>query len=114
MTHDLVIEKMEEMYPQTTEAFKDMMSEMYTTFCMKMNDYGANNIALGRDLDVPKNKYMSLMGIWFRSNDKMSRIENLISNQEGSPSNEPLRDSYLDLANYSIIASIVEKNLWGK
>lgn len=114
MTHDSVIDKMEGMYPQTTEAFKDMMSEMYLIFCMKMNDYGANNIALGRDLSVPKNKHMSLMGIWFRSNDKMSRIENLISNREDAPSNEPLRDSYLDLANYSVIASIVDKNLWGK
>lgn len=114
MTHDSVITKMEEMYPQTTEAFKDMMSEMYLIFCMKMNDYGANNIALGRDLAVPKNKYMSLMGIWFRSNDKMARIENLISNRDDAPSNEPLRDSYLDLANYSVIATIVDKNLWGK
>ena len=52
MTQESVITKMEEMYPQTTEAFKDMMSEMYLIFCMKMNDYGANNIALGRDLEI--------------------------------------------------------------
>ena len=87
MIQESVITKMEEMYPHTTEAFKDMMSEMYLIFCMKMNDYGANNIALGRDLAVPKNKYMSLMGILFRSNDKMSRIENLISNRDDAPSN---------------------------
>ena len=114
MTQESVIDKMEKMYPQTTAEFKAMTDEMYKVFCAKMYDYGANNIALGRDLAVPKNKYMSLMGIWFRSNDKMSRIENLISNRDDAPSNEPLRDSYLDLANYSVIATIVDKNLWGK
>lgn len=110
---DLIIDKMEAMYPQTTEQFKATMSEMYTIFCKKMNDYGANNIALGRDLSNENNKYMSLMGIWFRSNDKMSRIENLLKSG-GNSANEPLLDSYLDLANYSVIASIVDKNLWGK
>ena len=114
MKSDSITQKIEAMYPDTTEQFKAMMSEMYMTFCMKMDDYGANNIALGRDLSVADNKRMSLMGIWFRSNDKMARIENLIKREGEAPSNEPLRDSYLDLANYCIIASIVDKNLWGK
>ena len=56
---------------------------------------------------------MALMGIWFRSNDKMARIENIV-NKEGVPNHEPLKDSYLDLANYSVIAMIVKDGKWGK
>ena len=107
------MKKVEEMYPETTQAFKDKMEEMYEIFCKKMWDYGSNNIALGRDLSEDHNKKMSLMGIWFRSNDKMSRIENLLQRKDDAV-NESLEDSYLDLANYSVIASIVRKNLWGK
>lgn len=109
------MKKVEEMYPETTQAFKEKMDEMYETFCKKMWDYGSKNIALGRDLSEDHNKKMSLMGIWFRSNDKMSRIENILERGDlSSTANEPLEDSYLDLANYSIIATIVHKNLWGK
>jgi hypothetical protein len=107
------IQIVEEMYPQTTAEFKAMTDEMYKVFCAKMYDYGANNIALGRDLTDEHNKKLSLMGIWFRSNDKMSRIENLLQRKDDAV-NESLEDSYLDLANYSVIASIVRKNLWGK
>jgi hypothetical protein len=101
------------MYPQTAAEFKAMTDEMYKVFCAKMYDYGANNIALGRDLTDEHNKKLSLMGIWFRSNDKMARIENLLQRKDDA-ANESLEDSYLDLANYSVIASIVRKNLWGK
>jgi hypothetical protein len=107
------VQIVEQMYPQTAAEFKAMTDEMYKVFCAKMYDYGANNIALGRDLDDEHNKKMSLMGIWFRSNDKMSRIENLLRRKDDAV-NESLEDSYLDLANYSVIASIVRKNLWGK
>ena len=103
----------EKQFPETSQAFKDMLGEMYDTFCGKMLDYGSGNIALGRDLSDEDNKKMALMGIWFRSNDKMARIENIV-NKSNVPNHESLEDSYLDLANYSVIATIVGKNIWGK
>ena len=91
-----------------------MLKHMYITFCEKQYDYGPQNISLGRDLQDLENKRKSLQGIWFRSNDKLSRIDNLLTNMDSNPKNESLEDSYLDLANYSIIAHIVNKNKWAK
>ena len=110
---DLHIKECEEKFPQTSEAFKAVLAHMYGVFCGKMLDYGSGNISLGRDISLEDNKKMALMGIWFRSNDKMARIENIV-NKEGVPNHEPLKDSYLDLANYSVIAMIVKDGKWGK
>ena len=110
---DLHIKECEEKFPQTSEAFKAVLAHMYDLFCGKMLDYGSGNISLGRDISLEDNKKMALMGIWFRSNDKMARIENIV-NKEGVPNHEPLKDSYLDLANYSVIAMIVKDGKWGK
>ena len=86
---------------------------MYVTFCEKQHDYGPSNISLGRDLSVAANRKKSLQGLWFRSNDKLSRVDNILE-QNISAKNEPLEDSYLDLANYSVISLLVKKNIWGK
>jgi len=88
----------EKQFPETCEAFQKMLGEMYDTFC---------------DLSDEDNKKMALMGIWFRSNDKMARIENIV-NKSNVPNHESLEDSYLDLANYSVIATIVGRDAWGK
>jgi hypothetical protein len=108
------VEYCEEKYPHTTKEFRWMLKHMYVTFCEKQYDYGPQNISLGRDLQDLENKRKSLQGLWFRSNDKLSRIDNLLSNMEANPKNESLEDSYLDLANYSVIAHIVNKNKWAK
>jgi hypothetical protein len=108
-----VVKAVEEKYPETAQEFKANLDRMYETFCSKMWDYGSHNIALGRDLSNIYNKKRSLNGIWFRSNDKMSRIENLLERSDVAV-NEPLTDSYLDLANYSVIAMVVDADKWGK
>jgi hypothetical protein len=56
---------------------------------------------------------LSLMGLWFRMNDKIQRILNIVSNQ-AQPNNESLEDSWTDLSNYSIISILVHRNKWGK
>jgi hypothetical protein len=43
--------------------------------------------------------------------DKIARINNLIDS-EVQPSNESLRDSFLDLLNYSAIAMMVLDGVW--
>ena len=69
----------------------------------KQNDYGPTNIS--RSPGGPLN------GLRVRMHDKISRINHLIDSGV-EPENESLRDSFLDLANYSIIAMMVLDEEW--
>lgn len=71
----------------------------------KQADYGPHNI--GR---APGG---ALNGLIVRIHDKVSRILHLTSN-EVDPQNESLRDSYVDLANYALIALMVLDGTWPK
>ena len=113
----------EEKHPETSRKFKEVLNEMYSTFCKKQLDYGPANIMIGGNIEDKENKdtnadeddedrKLALLGIWIRSNDKMERIKNLMKTNDAH--NESIEDSYLDLANYSIISLIVRSKLWGK
>lgn len=69
----------------------------------KHHDYGPLNIA--RSPGGPIN------GLRVRMWDKIARINNLVDNGV-APTNESLRDSFLDLLNYSAIALMVLDNKW--
>jgi len=69
----------------------------------KHKDYSGKNIA--------QSPGGALNGLRVRMHDKMSRINNLIDNG-ATPEYEPLRDSFLDLANYSVIALMVLDGVW--
>jgi hypothetical protein len=69
----------------------------------KQSDYGPKNIAL-----APGGP---LNGLRVRMHDKMSRINHLIDNG-ATPENESLRDSFLDMLNYSAIAMMVLDGDW--
>ena len=69
----------------------------------KQSDYGPTNIS--RSPGGPLN------GLRVRIHDKISRINNLIDSG-ATPENESLKDSFLDLANYSIIAMMVLDGDW--
>ena len=69
----------------------------------KHNDYGPKNIA--HSPGGPLN------GLRVRMWDKVARINNLIDSRV-SPSNESLRDSFIDLLNYSAIAIMVLDKKW--
>lgn len=71
----------------------------------KQADYGPHNI--GR---APGG---ALNGLIVRIHDKISRIMHLTSN-DVDPQNESLRDSYVDLANYALIALMVLDGNWPK
>lgn len=101
----------EENYSETITEFKKLQEEMYILFCKKQMDYGIENITLGKDISKPQNKTLSLTGVWFRMNDKMQRIINLINNKAY---NESIEDSWIDLANYSLISLLISKNKWFK
>jgi hypothetical protein len=69
----------------------------------KHHDYGPKNIA--HSPGGPLN------GLRVRIWDKIARINNLLDNGV-QPSNESLRDSFLDLMNYSAIAMLVLDGVW--
>ena len=69
----------------------------------KHSDYGPKNIA--------HSPGGALNGIRVRMWDKVARINNLLDSRV-SPSNESLRDSFIDLLNYSAIAIMVLDKTW--
>lgn len=105
--------KCESLYPEMTTEFKNILVYQYELFCKKQLDYGPGNISLGKDTEKSDNKHLSLMGVWFRMNDKIQRIINLLNNRE-SPNNESIEDSWIDICNYAIISLLLNRNKWGK
>jgi hypothetical protein len=60
-------------------------------------------------------KRLSLMGIWFRINDKVERIKTiLMRGDNGSLEGEGLVDSYSDISNYGVMAQVVARGKWAK
>ncbi len=71
----------------------------------KHADYGPLNIA-----NAPGG---ALNGLRVRMHDKTARINHLIDNAKyKNPEHESLRDSFLDLMNYSAIALLVIDGQW--
>jgi len=69
----------------------------------KHHDYGPKNIS--------QSPGGPLNGLRVRMWDKVARINNLIDSNV-NPSNESLRDSFIDLLNYSAIAMMVLDETW--
>ena len=110
-----VIEKMEEEWPEMTKEFKKIQREQYELFLHKQHDYGPGNISVGTQLQTSEEIQLSLTGLWFRMNDKIQRLKNLLmSGRENAVENEPMEDAYLDVSNYGIMATIVKNGKWGK
>ena len=66
----------------------------------KQLDYGSGNIAAFGEY-----------GVLVRTWDKISRLRNLLTNVQ-DPKNESVEDSWLDLANYDIIAVLCRRGDW--
>lgn len=88
---------------QFKEVAKPFYSETFQVLVKKQSDYGPKNISLSPG--------GPLNGLRVRMHDKLSRINHLIDSG-ATPENESLRDSFLDLANYSIIAMMVLDGTW--
>lgn len=110
-----VIKYMEEKYPEMTSEFKKIQRDQYELFLHKQHDYGPQNIAVGQMLVNDEEKRLSLMGIWFRINDKVERIKTiLLRGDNGSVKGEGLIDSYSDISNYGVMAQVVARGKWAK
>ena len=110
-----VVEQMELEWPLMTQEFKKIQQEQYELFLLKQHDYGPGNISVGTQLQTKEEVRLSLMGLFFRMNDKIQRVKTLLmNNRESAVKDEPLEDAFLDVSNYGIMATIVSRCKWGK
>lgn len=101
-------------YPEMMEEYKRIMWEQYETFCKKQRNYGPGNISVGTSLETKDDIRLSLTGLFFRLNDKIQRIKQLVVFGEPDEVGESIQDTFQDLSVYGIIAQIVQNKKWGK
>jgi hypothetical protein len=109
-----VINEMEVQYPEMTSEFKKIMQEQYETFCLKQKNYGPGNIAVGTTLSTHDDVKLSLTGLWFRMQDKINRLKQLVIFGDADAVGESIADTYQDLSVYGVIAQIVSRGKWAK
>jgi hypothetical protein len=109
-----VIEMVERDYPEMTDEFKRIQIEQYETFCAKQLNYGPGNIAVGTSLSTKEDVHLSLTGLFFRINDKIQRIKQLVVFNKPDVVGEAVEDTFQDLSVYGIIAQIVGRGKWAK
>lgn len=108
------VKQVEEMYPEMTDEFKAIMFTQYELFCKKQLNYGPSNISVGTSLQTTDDVKLSLTGLWFRMNDKINRLKQLVVLGHSDKVGESINDTYQDLSVYGIIAQIVSNGKWAK
>ena len=111
---ETAVEFCERAYPQTTEEFKKILDEMYVTFCKKQRNYGPGNISVGTPLETKEDVKLALTGLFFRKNDKIQRIKQLVVLGQPDEVGENIQDTYEDLSVYGIISQLVQRGKWAK
>ena len=109
-----VVKQIETDYPEMTEEYWRIMYEQYETFCLKQSNYGPGNISVGTSLSTPEDIKLSLIGLFFRMNDKIQRIKQLIVLGKQDNVGEAVDDTFQDLSVYGVIAQLVKRGKWGK
>jgi hypothetical protein len=103
------VEWCESNYPELTQEYKKIMMEQYILFCKKHRNYGTSNINIGTNLETEADVKLALTGLWFRLNDKISRLKNLVILGQPDVVNESVEDTFKDLSVYGVIGQIVQK-----
>ena len=106
---DSAVKWCEEKYPELAVEYKKIMMEQYILFCKKHRNYGTSNINVGTNLETEADIKLSLTGLWFRMNDKIQRLKQLVVNGEPDTVGESSLDTFQDLSVYGIIAQIVSQ-----
>ena len=110
-----VVGYMEKTYPEMTQEFKNIQREQYELFCRKQFDYGPQNIAVGTILKTKEDIKLSLLGVWFRMNDKIERLKTLLMRDNNhAVEKEGVVDSFSDVSNYGVMAQVVARGKWAK
>ena len=99
----------EDNYKELTKEYKKIMMEQYVLFCKKHRNYGTGNINVGTNLETDNDVKLELTGLWFRLNDKVQRLKQLVIQNEPDTVGESEQVTFRDLSIYGIIAQIVSK-----
>ena len=83
--------------------FKDVLNELYTTYVKKNHDYGDS---FAKSIE----EFGPIAGT-IRITDKYNRLKSLTKDPNAQVSDETLRDTLLDMANYSIMMAIELDNI---
>ena len=113
-TGNVAVDYCETNFPETCKEFKKILNEQYVLFCKKQKNYGPDNISVGTNLTTDNDVKLSLTGLWFRINDKIQRLKQLIILNHNDEVGESEQDTFQDLSIYGIIAQIVSAKKWGK
>ena len=111
---ETAVEFCERTYPETCNEFKAILDEMYETFCKKQRNYGPGNISVGTQLQTDEDVKLALTGLFFRKNDKIQRIKQLVVLGQPDEVGEAIQDTYEDLSVYGIISQLVQRDKWAK
>ena len=103
------IEWCEKSYPELCTEYKKIMMEQYIMFCKKHRNYGTGNINVGTNLETDNDVKLSLTGLWFRLNDKIQRLKQLVVLGEPDTVGESIQDTFQDMSIYGIIAQLVQQ-----
>ena len=109
-----IVGQMEKEWPEMTGEFKRLQREQYELFCRKQHDYGPGNISVGTQLQTSDEIKLALTGLWFRMNDKIQRLLQLVVKGQPDEVGENIQDTYEDLSVYGIISQIVQRGKWAK
>ena len=100
-------------YPEIYKSYKRISDEQFELFARKMLDYGRGNISVGTNLETSEEEKIALTGLWFRMNDKIQRLKQLVLlNNSPRVETEAVEDTFQDLSIYGIIAQIVKRGHW--
>lgn len=108
------IAEIEQKYPEMTQAYWNIVHEQYDIFCAKQLNYGPSNISVGTTLQTEEDVQLSLIGLWFRMQDKIQRLKQLVVLGKQDAVGESITDTYQDLSVYGIIAQMVARKKWAK
>ncbi len=92
-----------ELSKEFTQSVSNTFKEAEVLLLRKHKDYGPKNIS-----ESPGGP---INGLRVRMHDKLARINNLYDSGV-TPENESLRDSFIDMANYALIALLVLDGKW--
>ena len=115
-----VMKKIEEMYPECSDAIMNNFDRAYDLWARKQHDYGDSNIRLGLNLssssECSQNNRLAQLGVVIRMNDKISRLINLYKKnmEDTSAVTESIEDTALDIMNYANMLMVLRQGKWGK
>ena len=97
--------------PEQCAEFRNILRNLYQVHLEKNADYSPYNMLATGEIGA-------ITRLW----DKMARLMNLIGfdiatgkySGRKDAKNESIEDTYLDLCNYGIIATLMSRGVWGK